>query len=123
MNLLRASGSDAFPDPGTDPRLLPDHLRQESNGEILRCCRAAATLGVHTLLPSGQRTLVRMHFYDKLSKAEISRRTGLSPSCVSKRIATALNTLRAFVGFCAEVYGALAREESCGGSCEAQIGN
>ncbi len=111
VNLLRLCDPDTYPAPDTDPRLLPGYLRQDSNNELLRCYRTAAVLGMRTLLSPVQRKLLRMYVYKQLSQAEISRCTGLSPSCVSKRINTALETLRIFTTLCADVHNALEKEE------------
>lgn len=101
-----------WPDPNTDPRLLPPHLRASGHDVRMLCHQVALIKAIECILDDSQREIVRMRYWMGMSLGEISRITGVSASAVCKRLNGILDTLKGSVEYFTNAYIAVKRAEA-----------
>lgn len=103
MYLLRSQELGDWPDPRTDPRLLPGWMQREENAARRSLYHTAVVLAIERFLTKEQRALLHMRYWQGLTMTEIGERLGISGSGASKRLAGVLDLLKEHALFCAEV--------------------
>lgn len=109
MYLLKNQDPGDWPDPNTDPRLLPGWMLQGDNSPRRDLYRTAVRLAMERFLTPEQQFLVHMRFWGGMSMAEIGGALGITGSGAAKRLRGVLNLLKIHATFCSEVWDALER--------------
>jgi len=91
-------------DPNTDSYLLPEHMARSTNAKDVECLKVALRMAMQNFLTADQRALLRMRYWQGLSKTEIATHIGVTPSAVCKRLKVAESLLREYITFALKVH-------------------